>query len=395
VLTGRQVPVGDVNVIFKVSMESRGSGRVGIEAMGHHSDARVVEAGERAFAMLRERGIPPSPENYLVWYTHFADENPALSRMIRLLEQNRDRFGPERCRELYHRYFLRDDVQRSLAEATERVRGLTGRLEALLWRSGQQSVRASANFEQAARVLEQPLDVAELRALVRALDGEARRMAAEARSLGHELQRSSREVAELQTHLERMRQEAVTDPLTRVGNRKCFDDSLRRLATRSLEDGTPLSLMLVDIDHFKAFNDTYGHALGDDVLRLVAGQIRRQVREDDVVARFGGEEFAVLLPNLDAPHAAAVAERVRAAIASRRLRTRETGRDLGQVTVSIGVGSYNPGESLEAFFGRVDAALYAAKRGGRNRVVVAKPLEGCAMGQSPAPITAATAVGAA
>lgn len=363
--------------------------------MMHHGDARVVAAGERAFATLRERGIPPSPENYLVWYTHFADENPALSRMIRLLEQNRDPFGPERCRELYSRYFLRDDVQRSLAETTERVCRLTDRLEALLQHSGQQSVRASANFEQAAKVLEQQLDVAELRALVQALEGEARRMAAEARSLGHELQRSSREVSELQTHLERMRQETITDPLTGVGNRKCFDDSLRRLATRSLEEGTPLSLMLIDIDHFKAFNDTYGHALGDDVLRLVAGQIRRAVRDEDVVARFGGEEFAVLLAGLTTPQAAAVAERIRTAIASRRLRAREDGRDLGRVTVSIGVGGYCPGESLDAFFGRVDAALYAAKRGGRNRVVEAKPSDGGVIGQSPSPMTAVTAVGAA
>lgn len=340
-------------------------------------DENVFRAGERAFETLRERGIPPSPENYLVWYTHHAGENPALSRMIRLLEQNRDPFGPERCRELYARYFLRDDHQRALSEATERVRTLTGRLGELLLASGRDSARASASFEAAAEILGRPLDMAELRELARALDAEARRMSARARTLGHELQRSSREVAELQSHIERLRQKAETDPLTGAGNRKRFDDSLRRLATRSLEEGTLLSLLLVDVDHFKRFNDTYGHALGDVVLRLVAGEIRRHLREEDELTRYGGEEFAVLLPGVDAPDAEAVAERLRAAIAARRLRSREDGRDLGVVTVSVGVGRYCPGESLDSFFGRVDAALYEAKRGGRNRVVTAT-LPGCA-----------------
>ncbi|GBD43303.1 Diguanylate cyclase VdcA [bacterium HR40] len=335
-----------------------------------NDETRIVQIGERAFAALRERGILPSPENYLVWYTHLAGENPALSRMIRLLEQNRDSFDAKRCRELYARYFLRSDMQRTLAEATDRIKGLTERLGDLLAHSGEESARASSRFEAAARALATTCGLEEIRRVVVALDAEARRMAAETRTLGCELQRSSREVAELQSHLERMQREVETDPLTGVGNRRHFDVALKRLAARSLEDGTPLSMMLADIDHFKRFNDTFGHDVGDVVLRLVAGVIRRGVRDNDVVARFGGEEFAVLMPGVELAEAAAVAERLRATVAGRRLRSREDGRDLGMVTLSIGLSAYCPGEPLDRFFRRVDSALYEAKQGGRNRVVV-------------------------
>lgn len=355
--------------MFRNAGESPGIGRVEEDEMALTDDARVFRAGERAFETLRERGIPPSPENYLVWYTHFADENPALSRMIRLLEQNRDGFGPERCRELYARYFPRGDAHEAIREATERVRTLTENLGRELDRSREETARASVSIETIGSELGGRPDTDELRRLVTALEVEARRMAAQTRSLGRELHRSSREIAELRSHLQRVEREATTDPLTGLANRRQFDFVLRRLATASVEHGRPLALLVVDIDRFKQFNDAHGHDVGDVVLRLVARQIRDAVRQDDLPARYGGEEFAVLMPGADLRAPAAVAERLRASVASRRLRSRDDGRDLGTVTLSVGAAQYRPGEPLDVFFRRADAALYTAKRSGRNRVV--------------------------
>lgn len=332
-------------------------------------DSRVVAAGERAFETLRQRGIPPSPENYLIWYTHYADENPALSRMIRLLEQNRDSFGPERCRELYSRYFLREDVDRAMTQAMGRIRTITEHLATVLARSSDESARASANLEALGKALTKSTDIGQIRRLIATLDAETRALIAGTRALGCQLQRYSREASELHSHLEALQREAETDALTGVANRKGFDRALRELATRSLEEGVPLALLVVDVDHFKQFNDTHGHDVGDAVLRLVAGRIRDGLREADVVARYGGEEFVVLMPGVGLADAIAAAERLRAAVAARRLRSRTDGSDLGAVTVSIGVALYRPGEPLDHLFRRADHALYIAKRTGRNRVV--------------------------
>lgn len=202
-----------------------------------------------------------------------------------------------------------------------------------------------------------------------ALRSETRRIAENARELGKELRASSNQVAILRASLERVRREAETDPLTGLANRKAFEAALRRLAAEAVETGQPLSLVVVDIDHFKRFNDSFGHQTGDVVLKLMASKLRNSVRQRDVAARYGGEEFVVLLPATDLDTAVRRADSVRAEVAAHRLRARGSGKDLGVVTLSMGVAQYRPGEPLSRLFARADRALYLAKQQGRNRVV--------------------------
>ena len=126
---------------------------------------------------------------------------------------------------------------------------------------------------------------------------------------------------------------------------------------------------MVDVDHFKKFNDTHGHAVGDQVLRLVGRVLRDNIRECDMAARYGGEEFALVLPGIDLMACKEVAERVRGRISNAKLMRRTTGQEIGSVTVSIGVAQFRPAESAEALIERSDRGLYQAKRTGRNRVV--------------------------
>ena len=187
--------------------------------------------------------------------------------------------------------------------------------------------------------------------------------------LEHSLKASKQEITQLQVNLEAVRNESLTDPLTSLANRKYFDQTLDKCMAQSAETGEPLTLLLTDIDHFKAFNDTFGHLTGDQVLRLVALAVKQNVKGQDVAARYGGEEFAVILPNTPLRSALTVAEHVRRAVMTKELMKRSTGEHLGRVTVSIGVASFQKGESAQSLIERADNCLYAAKRAGRNRVL--------------------------
>jgi diguanylate cyclase (GGDEF)-like protein len=160
---------------------------------------------------------------------------------------------------------------------------------------------------------------------------------------------------------------ARTDALTGVLNRRAFDDELERRVSEYQRYRQPVSLLLFDIDHFKKFNDTYGHQTGDDVLCHVACTLSMVMRDVDMVCRYGGEEFAVILPATDLAGAALAAERARASI---ERMVAESNDQLLQVTVSSGVASVIPNEDRTAFVARADQALYASKKTGRNRVTL-------------------------
>jgi diguanylate cyclase len=186
--------------------------------------------------------------------------------------------------------------------------------------------------------------------------------------LQERLTESSNEIQQLREDLQKLQAEAQTDPLTGIGNRKRFDNVLSELAKHTDINRTAFCLVIADIDHFKNFNDSYGHQLGDQVLRLFARTLVDTIKGRDVAARYGGEEFAVLLPDTTLANAARVADDIRQSIADKRLARRTTQEQLPAITVSLGVAQYQPGEGPDLIVRRADEALYAAKQGGRNQV---------------------------
>ncbi len=175
----------------------------------------------------------------------------------------------------------------------------------------------------------------------------------------------------MRDQLEDARREAMTDALTGIANRKMFDFVLRQCALDAMEIGEPLSLLMIDIDHFKQFNDTHGHHIGDQVLRLLAAVLKQSVKGQDTPARYGGEEFAVVLPQTTLANAVKLAEAIRVRVSRRSVINRATSQRLGSFTVSIGAAQFRPGEPLRLLVERADHALYAAKHAGRNRVEAA------------------------
>jgi diguanylate cyclase len=207
-----------------------------------------------------------------------------------------------------------------------------------------------------------------MRKLVEDLVTATRAMESRTKSLESELQKSSEQVTELRGKLDDVRKESLTDPLTGVANRKAFDTAMEA-ALLALAEGENVSLMMCDIDHFKKFNDSFGHQTGDQVLRLVANCLSDNVKGRDTAARYGGEEFTVLMRGTDLANATHVAEQIRESVEGRKLVKKSTGDILGTITISIGVAQFVPGDTAESVIRRADACLYGAKQAGRNLVL--------------------------
>jgi diguanylate cyclase (GGDEF)-like protein len=168
---------------------------------------------------------------------------------------------------------------------------------------------------------------------------------------------------------------AITDPLTGLANHRQFYDQLDREFRRAQRYGRPLTLLMLDLDRFKAFNDRHGHLAGDQALRETAEVLRQNARSVDILARYGGEEFAIILPETDIQRGAAHAERIRSAVAAHVFLNQETGLE-HRVTVSIGVAALSPTlRKIEELVHGADQALYRAKAAGRNRFELAATAE--------------------
>jgi len=180
------------------------------------------------------------------------------------------------------------------------------------------------------------------------------------------------EISDLSQQLEQTRQAAMLDPTTGIGNRRHFEEALKDILGHLSDYNSKVSVLLADVDKFKAVNDTFGHGIGDQVLRLVANTFVANLKGSDVVARWGGDEFAAILPNTSLEHAMSAAENVRTTLAAQSLKNKDTGETMGKLTISIGVATYRQGDNAHKLIFRSDQALYEAKRLGRNRTAPEK-----------------------
>jgi diguanylate cyclase len=190
----------------------------------------------------------------------------------------------------------------------------------------------------------------------------------ESKSLASETRASTQDIEKFKQELERARHEGTVDSLTGLHNRKTFDDVLKRL----VENNEPFGLILMDIDHFKSINDQHGHLIGDRVLRQLAKVLSSRTRATDTVTRYGGEEFAILLPNTELSDTQFVAEKLRTSIGSLNMRRTDNGARIGTVTASFGVAEWCRSETTYELMARTDKALYEAKNNGRNCIALAQ-----------------------
>jgi diguanylate cyclase len=219
-----------------------------------------------------------------------------------------------------------------------------------------------------------PSRSAELQRLLGASIDENSHLTAQVRRLEAELRGSSAELARLRGELRGAVQDALTDPLTGLANRRSFDLQLTAVAAHA-SGSSPAHLIMADVDHFKRVNDVHGHDIGDEVLGIVGEVLLANVRRDNLVARVGGDEFALLLPGASPHYAAAIAIRLGEVLASRPLVVRGHSEITERITLSMGVAAWHASDSSTRWYARADGALYEAKRSGRNRISIAPLLE--------------------
>ena len=228
-----------------------------------------------------------------------------------------------------------------------------------------------ASVSTAESALVQSSDPEQIRKAVASLVQVTREMSQHCVELNSKLSLSVEQIEELKGTLETVKRESQKDALTGVANRKCFDQTLMKEVEEARSNDAPLCLCMIDLDHFKKFNDNFGHRMGDSALRIVASIFDHNVRDHDLVARYGGEEFALVMPNADLKTAVKVSNRIREALTEKRVVRRSTGEHLGSVSVSVGVAQLQDNDTPDTLIDRADRALYEAKRAGRNRVQAA------------------------
>ncbi len=326
---------------------------------------------ESAMKRIADEGLPPTPEIFELWYSFIGKEDPDLCREVEKIEEEGGKFDFETCLEL-HRRFLSN-----LAE-TERVKTASDTIQDTIKAvtdmvSGVKSATSEYNqsLESVTGSLSEGADSEEVQKVLGQVLASTKEMMAQNQKLEEELVKSAGTMQELEKEMETVRKEAMTDGLTGLSNRKSFDTYIERMVPEAHNAGTAITLLLLDIDHFKKFNDTHGHQVGDQVLRLVAQTLKNGVKGRDVAARYGGEEFAIILPETNLAGGIKVADSLRMSVAGKELVNKSKGNNLGKITLSGGVAEYQPGERIDSLIERADAALYSAKNNGRNQIVAA------------------------
>jgi diguanylate cyclase len=330
---------------------------------------RTMAFAEIALGQIRALRQPASPRHYEIWYCYATGYNPSLNQMINETLARDGTLSNADVERIYEAYVSPQRFTERIDRVGSQVMGEIEQVMAMIGAAAGSASSYGDNLVDVTERLGIAADEPAVRTIVEGLVLATKEMEDNNRSLEERLHASKKEVNQLQQNLELVRNESLTDPLTSLANRKYFDATLANAILDTRAKGEPLSLLLADIDHFKHFNDTWGHLTGDQVLRLVAGMLRKNVKGQDTAARYGGEEFAVILPNTTLQSAMTVGEHIRRAVMIKELMKRSTGEHLGRVTMSIGVASLRPSDTAQTLIERADTCLYAAKRGGRNRVI--------------------------
>jgi diguanylate cyclase len=343
---------------------------------------RTMAFAEIALGQIRSLRQTAIPRNYEIWYIYATGYNAPLNKVINETLARNGKLSEAELEQIYDTYLSQTKATDRIDKVGARVVGEIGDVIKLI----NEALNVSTSFDTSLCGANQQLSLAtsvdQIKPIVESLIDSTREMQSTNKALEERLALSRTEINELHHSLEAIRVESLTDPLTGLGNRKYFDRMIEVAVQNALANNEPLSLLMFDIDHFKSFNDSYGHLTGDQVLRLVGMSLKQTIKGQDITARYGGEEFAVVLPNTALRQALTVADHIRRAVMAKELKKKSTGEILGRVTISVGVSVLKPDDDPDTLIERADICLYAAKRNGRNRVICETDPEYCAEIQS-------------
>ncbi|MHA6494750.1 GGDEF domain-containing protein [Pseudomonas borbori] len=325
----------------------------------------------QAVPLMMRHDIPPNPVHYALWYTYSKGHEPELNQRLDNALKDFDSFPPEVATKLFHDYVIRGEIEEARA-GQRQVIELVDDIEDDVTSNVLGSRNYQTSLEVGLAALQEPVTDDLPQVLIELQESTQQMHELQGKFL-YRLHAAQEQIKHLRGQLERAHIAATLDSLTQVFNRHAFN----RLLEKALSNGHEgVALIMLDIDHFKDFNDQYGHPLGDRVLQHVGKLMRELLPANAMAARYGGEEFCVIL--CDSPDVAqtyAIANQLRLKIQSLRIKVRSTDKVLDSITASFGHAQAQAGDDLERLLTRADDALYEAKRNGRNQVHPAAPVD--------------------
>ncbi|MFZ2099614.1 MAG: GGDEF domain-containing protein [Oricola sp.] len=334
-------------------------------------DFRTAEAlAAKALMLASAYRTPPVPKTYEVWYAYASGAPAEVTEKINTIIGKSGGLGTYELDQIHLEYLAMSERERKHHDAL----GLhldheIDEIAKLVQSHITSSDSYSGSLKQTAASLSAQATPAQVRAAIATLLSENAKMTARTSKLGEALAESRAQVRKLRVSLEKSRDKEMRDPMTNLANRRLFELRLAREITDAQRTGVPLCLVLIDLDHFKVINDTFGHPVGDDVLRFFAGVLSANVKGRDLAARYGGEEFVLVLPDTRTDEARHVIRRIMEQVEQTRLVLMQGKAPVGKLTASYGVAQFRSGDDSLSLLERADARLYEAKKAGRNRVV--------------------------
>ena len=332
---------------------------------------QAAECLRQAIPLMVKYSIPPNPLNYSLWYAYVSNVIPGLNNQMDKALQTYGTCPSIVSEQMFREFLIKEEIDNAEDLQTALI-AVMGSLESEASSTIENAEAFSDVLEDSLQALQASHDVEQdqnVTEIIAKLTANTQAMSETTKQFQSKIDEAQAEIATLKQELEKSRQDASVDSLTGLFNRRVFDMEFSQIASGPEPQ---VALVMIDIDHFKKFNDTYGHLMGDKVLQYVGKMIKELCPAPLLPVRFGGEEFAVLMPGKTAEEAAVVAESLRAKIKAIRIKQKKSGEVISSITASFGVARLIPGETPETCISRADAALYQAKKDGRDQVNTAE-----------------------
>lgn len=323
---------------------------------------------KKAVPLMMQNYVAATPANYALWYTYVDNAIPQLNRELDSVLENYGICPPAAGEQLY-KSFVASRAETSIDDLRANMELLVGQVASSVTDTLADTCSFSdmidKSFQSLEKVKDDNMSLEEVMTVVRQLVEESKEIRHSTKFLNNQLETASEEIHRLKSELAEVQQDALFDSLTGLYNRRSFDHDLKSLC----QSGQSICLILADIDHFKGYNDNYGHLFGDSVIKGLAKRLQSNTRDGIHAYRFGGEEFALIVPNKQLRVARQYAESLRRSIEKLSIKDKRSGKQVANITASFGVAELQSNESADSLIERADKLLYEAKQLGRNRVM--------------------------